>query len=534
MADKSILESKRVRYLLGLSFPAEREQIEAEYFADDDAFQEMLTAEDDLTDAYARGELKGEERRRFEKRLGSSLNGRDRVQFARAFAGAVCATAPVEPRLDLTFPHVLKTFRSAGLLRTTTIAAVLVFVAVLAWQVLERRRMSNELRELRAVSAELNKRTDELQPRNDTELTRNTQLVGQLTDQQAQHDKRRRPEHGTSTIQRARRLPAQGVAQGENFENRKITVLPLVASNVTNLLTLQPAATRDGYVSGERADQSNITLDGVSLDAPYLSTSQKASGASTIRGTVKDPNGNIVSGATVTLTNSAKNITRTESTDKDGAYVFNDIPPSTYSIVVKAPGFKTAAVLDMVARFVGPTVMDVQLEVGAVTEQVEVSSASAELLVSREDGTLGSTFERKLITQLPLEAKDVPGLLALQTGTLTDSSPQTISLKRDPPENFEVIVGRVEAPQPSSIRFELTLERAATHTDYRFTVKTADGRLVTTRSWFESLTPDKTIITTPLIPAADLPPGDYVLLLMGKEPDGSFVKVAEYSFQIIK
>ncbi|HKR14519.1 MAG TPA: hypothetical protein VJT15_20805, partial [Pyrinomonadaceae bacterium] len=71
----SEIDTKRIQYLLGLCSQAERERIESEYFADKDAFQKMLTAEDDLVDAYARGGLSGEERRRFEKRFLSSGDG---------------------------------------------------------------------------------------------------------------------------------------------------------------------------------------------------------------------------------------------------------------------------------------------------------------------------------------------------------------------------------------------------------------------------------------------------------------------------
>ena len=173
LAASSISETKRVRYLLGLCSPAEREQIESEYFENEDAFEEMLTAEDDLIDAYARGELAGEERRRFEKIFVSSLRGRDRVQFARAFAGAISATRSVETKLPGTLLDIFKTFRSPGLLRTATIAAVIVFVAVLAWLVIDRRRITNELRELRAESAELSKRTEALQRSSDTEQNTN-------------------------------------------------------------------------------------------------------------------------------------------------------------------------------------------------------------------------------------------------------------------------------------------------------------------------------------------------------------------------
>ena len=92
--DRSQAETKRVRYLLGLASPAEREHVESEYFHDADAFQRMLSAEDDLIDAYARGELSDEERHRFEKRFLKSSQVKDRVQFSRAFNSAV--TPPVE------------------------------------------------------------------------------------------------------------------------------------------------------------------------------------------------------------------------------------------------------------------------------------------------------------------------------------------------------------------------------------------------------------------------------------------------------
>jgi len=68
-------------------------------------------------------------------------------------------------------------------------------------------------------------------------------------------------------------------------------------------------------------------------------TSYGQSGNSTVRGTVRDPNGNLVSGANVTLTNPERNFTRTQTTNEDGAYVFNGIPPGTYKLEVAAQGF---------------------------------------------------------------------------------------------------------------------------------------------------------------------------------------------------
>lgn len=53
---------------------------------------------------------------------------------------------------------------------------------------------------------------------------------------------------------------------GNDFVNKQITQLPLEARNVVDLLSLQPGVTRDGYVSGARSDQSNVTLDGVNIN----------------------------------------------------------------------------------------------------------------------------------------------------------------------------------------------------------------------------------------------------------------------------
>src|SRR5688500_3619117 len=139
------------------------------------------------------------------------------------------------------------------------------------------------------------------------------------------------------------------------------------------------------------------------------------SGGSTVRGTVRDPNGNLVSGANVTLTDPEKNFTRTQPTNEDGAYVFNAIPPGTYRLDVAAPGFKTASATGLVALVDTLTEKDVQLEVGAVSETVDVT-AGAEAAINTSDASLGNSFERKRIVELPLNANNVVGLLSLQPG----------------------------------------------------------------------------------------------------------------------
>jgi len=149
--------------------------------------------------------------------------------------------------------------------------------------------------------------------------------------------------------------------------------------------------------------------------ALFALTAYAQSGGTTVRGTVKDPQGNLVSGATVTLTDPARNFTRTQQTNEDGAYVFTAIPPGTYKLDVTAPGFKTASASGLQALVDTPTVRDVQLEIGAVSETVDVTSA-AEAAINTSDATIGNSFERKRIVELPLNANNVVGLLSLQPG----------------------------------------------------------------------------------------------------------------------
>lgn len=336
----------------------------------------MLAAEDDLIDAYARGELSGEERRQFEKHFLSSVDGRKRVQFARAFAGTVPGTERSR----------FQTWRVAQI---ATAAAVIVLAVILSWLVLDRRRIKNELNALRAENAELKQSAN-------SEPIRTAEIAERPNDRREQRDQPAKWPGRRNKIRRVRQLPTtksqtaevpvkkDDTILGNNFVSRQITQLPLEGRNVVNLLTLQPGITRDGSVTGARADQASVILDGVDAN--------EEKNALTVRQTL-----------------------------------------------VSLPG-------------------------------------------SHARG----------------------------------SSPITIEVKSE------------------WIRFRLLLDKSAKHTDHRITIKTADGRRITTLDWNETLTPDQNSLDTPAIPTNDLSSGDYQLTLGGKEPDGSFVQVEHYTFKIIK
>jgi hypothetical protein len=137
-------------------------------------------------------------------------------------------------------------------------------------------------------------------------------------------------------------------------------------------------------------------------------------GTSTVRGTVSDPQGGVVAGATATLLNVATNTSRTATTSDNGVYSFELVAAGDYRLEVEGKGFKKAVITGVHALVSQPTSVDVRLEVGNVAETVTVTAASSDLLVNKEDATLGNTFNSKQITELPTSARNVPSLLTLQ------------------------------------------------------------------------------------------------------------------------
>jgi hypothetical protein len=148
-----------------------------------------------------------------------------------------------------------------------------------------------------------------------------------------------------------------------------------------------------------------------------VSLSWSQTGTSTIRGTVTDPQGRVVSSASVRLTDVETNAVRTTKSTDAGSFVFDLIKPADYRLEVEATGFKKKVVSDVKALIGKPTENNVTLDVGTVAETVEVNASSQEALINTQDATLGNDFNSLQITQLPLEARSVVDLLSLQPGS---------------------------------------------------------------------------------------------------------------------
>src|SRR6185295_12737945 len=137
-------------------------------------------------------------------------------------------------------------------------------------------------------------------------------------------------------------------------------------------------------------------------------------GNTAIRGSIKDPQGAVVAGAAVTLTNPETNFTRTTTSNDSGQFAFEGLQPGVYTVSVEAKGFKKSVLTQVAALVSKPTDLEVAMEIGDVNETISVTVGAGEALINTQDASLGNNFVSQQITQLPLNARNVANLLSLQ------------------------------------------------------------------------------------------------------------------------
>ncbi len=136
---------------------------------------------------------------------------------------------------------------------------------------------------------------------------------------------------------------------------------------------------------------------------------------SLLTGTVTDPSGAVVSGATVTLHDSDKNTdVITVKTDSNGVYTAAELPLGRYTVTVEASGFKKYVASDVILHVGDHRTLDIKLEVGQLTEQVTVTATTVPVETSSaaQDTTITSTQ----IRELELNNRNFEQLVALQPG----------------------------------------------------------------------------------------------------------------------
>jgi hypothetical protein len=165
---------------------------------------------------------------------------------------------------------------------------------------------------------------------------------------------------------------------------------------------------------------STLLFFGVVICLTLLVSAQSAFaqsvGSATLRGTVKDPQGAVVSGATVTLTDERTKDERKAITNDEGSYVFSAVTPDTYTLKVEAQGFKTTERAGIAIETSSTRGLDVVMEVGQATETVTVNAVADQL--QTETGAKENTITAKQIDNLSIISRSSLELLRILPGVV--------------------------------------------------------------------------------------------------------------------
>src|SRR5262245_9372955 len=163
-------------------------------------------------------------------------------------------------------------------------------------------------------------------------------------------------------------------------------------------------------------------LKGVSMVKVFLfvclfSVAAFAQGGSTgrIRGAVTDQTGGVVGGATVSITDTQRGVTRMLTTDEAGAYNAPELIPGTYSVKVDFPGFKSTERQNILVEVGKEYRVDLVIEPGEQSEKITVTEDLP--LIETTSGVLGGTISNVLIAELPVQGRNFQKLLELRPGT---------------------------------------------------------------------------------------------------------------------
>jgi len=172
-------------------------------------------------------------------------------------------------------------------------------------------------------------------------------------------------------------------------------------------------------MSSKRVGLLAVVLACVFALLPVAMYAQTAN-TGTVAGTVTDPSGAAVVGAAVTLTQTSTGVVRNTTTNDVGRYIFANVEPGKYNVVVNMKGFRQAKFVDQVVNVSTVLTLNAALELGSTSEVVEVTATGAELQTL--NATVGNTIGGELLSNLPSIGRDAATFVTLQPGVSPDGS----------------------------------------------------------------------------------------------------------------
>jgi hypothetical protein len=153
----------------------------------------------------------------------------------------------------------------------------------------------------------------------------------------------------------------------------------------------------------------------------FLVASAHAQYRASIQGVVTDPQGAVVDGATLTLTSKDTNISKTATSDSAGVFTFSGLAAGHYSLAIEKAGFNKQILGDVVVTPEQANSVNVQLQVGEVTQSVTVSG-DALPTIDTETGNVAGTLTTQEIQDLPSFGRDPYQLARLAPGVFGDGA----------------------------------------------------------------------------------------------------------------
>ncbi|MQA92643.1 MAG: hypothetical protein GEU90_20880 [Gemmatimonas sp.] len=133
-----------------------------------------------------------------------------------------------------------------------------------------------------------------------------------------------------------------------------------------------------------------------------------------ISGVVEDQAGGVIPGVTVTATNTATGVSRTEVTDGEGRYRLRDLALGTYEVRAELPGFQAGVRRGIELTMGREAVVEFSLGVGDLAEEVIVTGDAP--LVDTRSGAVAGRVSEEQIRELPIAGRDITNLVTLEAG----------------------------------------------------------------------------------------------------------------------
>ena len=134
----------------------------------------------------------------------------------------------------------------------------------------------------------------------------------------------------------------------------------------------------------------------------------QASFAAQLSGIVHDNSGAAVPSASVVIANDATGVTSKIQSDGSGRYTVNNLQPASYTITVEAKGFSKLVQSGIVLRVSQQSVLDLTLQVGTASTQVEVRSDT--VLLDSANAELGQEISGRYVSEIPLNNRNLERL----------------------------------------------------------------------------------------------------------------------------